>query len=58
MKVISDNKLKFKGHPPENDPCLKGEKDPKGGFHANVPRRTVGPSSTQVNFFSFIFSKF
>ena len=28
---------------------MRGEKDPKGGFHPDVPRRTVGPSSTQVS---------
>uniref|UniRef100_UPI00358DFFAE cytoplasmic FMR1-interacting protein 2-like n=1 Tax=Myxine glutinosa TaxID=7769 RepID=UPI00358DFFAE len=33
---------------PTNDPCLRGEKDPKGGFEIKVPRRTVGPSSTQL----------
>lgn len=33
---------------PPNDPCLRGEKDPKGGFDIKVPRRAVGPSSTQV----------
>uniref|UniRef100_A0A4W3HTP7 Cytoplasmic FMR1 interacting protein 2 n=1 Tax=Callorhinchus milii TaxID=7868 RepID=A0A4W3HTP7_CALMI len=32
---------------PPNDPCLRGEKDPKGGFDIKVPRRAVGPSSTQ-----------
>uniref|UniRef100_A0A3B4WEG6 Cytoplasmic FMR1 interacting protein 2 n=1 Tax=Seriola lalandi dorsalis TaxID=1841481 RepID=A0A3B4WEG6_SERLL len=33
---------------PPNDPCLRGEKDPKGGFDIKVPRRAVGPSSTQL----------
>ena len=33
---------------PHNDPALRGEKDPKGGFDIKVPRRAVGPSSTQV----------
>ncbi|KAH0629878.1 hypothetical protein JD844_012335 [Phrynosoma platyrhinos] len=37
------------GREPPNDPCLRGEKDPKGGFDIKVPRRAVGPSSTQVN---------
>ena len=37
-----------KGAEPRDDPCLKGEKDPKTGYGINVPRRTVGPSSTQV----------
>uniref|UniRef100_A0A8C6D232 Cytoplasmic FMR1 interacting protein 2 n=1 Tax=Moschus moschiferus TaxID=68415 RepID=A0A8C6D232_MOSMO len=36
------------GREPPNDPCLKGEKDPKGGFDIKVPRRAVGPSSTQL----------
>lgn len=35
---------------PPNDPCLRGEKDPKGGFDIKVPRRAVGPSSTQVRY--------
>ncbi|XP_061416074.1 cytoplasmic FMR1-interacting protein 2 isoform X1 [Lethenteron reissneri] len=36
------------GAEPASDPCLRGEKDPKGGFELHVPRRTVGPSSTQL----------
>ncbi|NXV91393.1 CYFP2 protein, partial [Calonectris borealis] len=36
------------GREPPNDPCLRGEKDPKGGFDIKVPRRAVGPSSTQL----------
>uniref|UniRef100_A0A674EBP9 Cytoplasmic FMR1 interacting protein 1 n=1 Tax=Salmo trutta TaxID=8032 RepID=A0A674EBP9_SALTR len=36
------------GREPHNDPALRGEKDPKGGFDIKVPRRAVGPSSTQV----------
>ena len=48
FKNSNDNKRIFKGKPPHNDPCMRGEKDPKGGFHPDVPRRTVGPSSTQV----------
>ncbi|XP_036834862.1 cytoplasmic FMR1-interacting protein 1 homolog isoform X3 [Oncorhynchus mykiss] len=36
------------GHEPHNDPALRGEKDPKGGFDIKVPRRAVGPSSTQL----------
>ncbi|KAL7983777.1 hypothetical protein Chor_000653 [Crotalus horridus] len=35
------------GHEPFNDPALRGEKDPKSGFDVKVPRRAVGPSSTQ-----------
>lgn len=38
------------GHEPFNDPALRGEKDPKSGFDIKVPRRAVGPSSTQVFF--------
>lgn len=37
------------GREPHNDPALRGEKDPKGGFDIKVPRRAVGPSSTQVS---------
>ncbi|CAN0347133.1 unnamed protein product [Lampetra fluviatilis] len=33
---------------PANDPCLKGEKDPKSGFEIKVAHRAVGPSSTQL----------
>lgn len=40
------------GHEPFNDPALRGEKDPKSGFDIKVPRRAVGPSSTQV--FSYL----
>lgn len=36
------------GREPHNDPALRGEKDPKSGFDIKVPRRAVGPSSTQV----------
>uniref|UniRef100_A0A4W3JD52 Cytoplasmic FMR1-interacting protein n=1 Tax=Callorhinchus milii TaxID=7868 RepID=A0A4W3JD52_CALMI len=36
------------GQEPVNDPALRGEKDPRGGFDIKVPRRAVGPSSTQV----------
>uniref|UniRef100_A0A8C6TL09 Cytoplasmic FMR1-interacting protein n=1 Tax=Neogobius melanostomus TaxID=47308 RepID=A0A8C6TL09_9GOBI len=37
------------GREPHNDPALRGEKDPKGGFDIKVPRRAVGPSTTQVS---------
>jgi cytoplasmic FMR1 interacting protein len=37
-----------KGIEPRDDPCLKGEKDPKSGFRPDLPRRRVGPSSTQL----------
>lgn len=36
------------GFEPPNDPALKGEKDPKSGFHIDIPHRNVGPSSTQL----------
>ena len=39
----------LKGFEPRDDPCLKGEKDPKVGYHTELPRRRVGPSSTQVS---------
>lgn len=32
----------------KEDPALRGEKDPKTGFHIDIPTRPVGPSSTQV----------
>ena len=30
------------------DPVLKGEKDPKQGFHIDISSRPVGPSMTQL----------
>ena len=33
-----------------DDPALRGEKDPKMGFHIDLPRRPVGLSSTQVQY--------
>lgn len=33
---------------PLQDPALKGKKDPDSGFNIKVPRRNVGPSSTQL----------
>ncbi|XP_072040304.1 cytoplasmic FMR1-interacting protein 2-like isoform X3 [Amphiura filiformis] len=40
----------LRGEEPRDDPCLKGDKDPKvqGGYRIEVPRRTVAPSSTQI----------
>lgn len=32
----------------KEDPALRGEKDPKTGFHIDIPTRPVGPSSTQL----------
>ena len=34
--------------PPVDDPALKGEKDPKSGYTIILPRKSVGPSSTQL----------
>ncbi|GCB71620.1 hypothetical protein scyTo_0008886, partial [Scyliorhinus torazame] len=36
------------GQEPVNDPALRGEKDPRGGFEIKVSPRAVGPSSTQL----------
>ncbi|XP_026473678.1 cytoplasmic FMR1-interacting protein-like [Ctenocephalides felis] len=36
------------GSEPQADPVLKGKKDPDNGFPIKVPRRNVGPSSTQL----------
>ncbi|XP_017756802.1 PREDICTED: cytoplasmic FMR1-interacting protein [Eufriesea mexicana] len=36
------------GVEPLGDPALKGKKDPDNGFGIKVPRRNVGPSSTQL----------
>ena len=33
---------------PHDDPALKGKRDPEGGYDLKVPRRNVGPSSTQL----------
>ena len=38
----------IKGAEPRDDPILKGKKDPDDGYNIKVPRRNVGPSSTQV----------
>ncbi|XP_022241956.1 cytoplasmic FMR1-interacting protein-like [Limulus polyphemus] len=37
-----------RGVEPPDDPALKGKKDPENGFDIKVPRRNVGPSSTQL----------
>jgi len=37
-----------RGVEPASDPALKGKKDPESGFGIQVPRRNVGPSSTQL----------
>ncbi|KAG1699375.1 Cytoplasmic FMR1-interacting protein [Nymphon striatum] len=38
----------LRGIEPHDDPVLKGKKDPDAGFDIKVPRRNVGPSSTQL----------
>jgi len=37
----------LRGIEPQDDPALRGKKDDES-FHMKVPRRNVGPSSTQV----------
>lgn len=37
-----------RGVEPSADPALRGKKDPDTGFGIKVPRRNVGPSSTQL----------
>ncbi|XP_025103789.1 cytoplasmic FMR1-interacting protein 2-like isoform X2 [Pomacea canaliculata] len=38
----------FRGAEPEDDPALRGKKDPEGGFPIKLPKRKVDPSSTQL----------
>lgn len=38
----------LRGVEPHEDPAMKGKKDPEDGFFIKVPRRNVGPSTTQV----------
>ena len=38
----------IRGIEPHDDPALKGKRDPDAGFDLKVPRRNVGPSSTQL----------
>lgn len=38
----------LRGTEPPDDPALRGKKDPDEGFFIKVPRRNVGPSSTQL----------
>ena len=38
----------IRGIEPHDDPALKGKRDPEGGYDLKVPRRNVGPSSTQL----------
>lgn len=37
-----------RGTEPNEDPALRGKKDPDNGFDISAPRRNVGPSSTQL----------
>lgn len=39
----------LRGVEPHEDPAMRGKKDPDEGFYIKVPRRNVGPSSTQVH---------
>lgn len=43
----------MRGVEPHDDPAMKGKKDPDEGFTIKVPRRNVGPSTTQVICLSF-----
>lgn len=38
----------LRGTEPPDDPAQRGKKDTDEGFFIKVPRRNVGPSSTQV----------
>lgn len=38
----------YKGKEPNDDPALKGKKDPEAGFRIDRPPRFIGPSSTQL----------
>lgn len=38
----------IRGIEPNDDPALKGKRDPDRGYDLKVPRRNVGPSSTQL----------
>lgn len=40
----------LRGVEPHEDPAMKGKKDPDEGYFIKVPRRNVGPSTTQVCF--------
>lgn len=48
LKAVRDTAIDLSKNAKE-DPALRGEKDPKSGFHIDIPNRPVGPSSTQVN---------
>lgn len=38
----------IRNYKPEEDPAMKGKKDPETGFDIKIPKRVVGPSSTQL----------
>ncbi|KAL3880811.1 hypothetical protein ACJMK2_033018 [Sinanodonta woodiana] len=38
----------LRGVEPHEDPAMRGKKDPEDGFLIKVPRRNVGPSTTQL----------
>jgi hypothetical protein len=38
----------YKGKEPDDDPALRGKKDPEQGFKISRPPRFIGPSSTQL----------
>lgn len=38
----------YKGKEPEDDPAMRGKKDPENGFKIDRPPRFIGPSSTQL----------
>lgn len=38
----------YKGKEPEDDPAMRGKKDPEQGFKIDRPPRFIGPSSTQL----------
>jgi cytoplasmic FMR1 interacting protein len=47
-----------KGKEPDDDPCLKGKKDPDNCFKIDRPPRFIGPSSTQVRLQIIYFNLF
>lgn len=48
----------LRGVEPQDDPALRGKKDEDQNFHIKVPRRNVGPSSTQVSCSLLLFTAF
>ena len=38
----------YRGKEPDDDPALRGKKDPENGFKIDRPPKFIGPSSTQV----------